>query len=453
MTVYLVLPNSNTSNNIYSFSEAFYLSGFLKKGGLHISTLLIDKNDIEKFELLNEKNVLLISMWDGIELVDWFKNLNKYSSPQKVVLFGITAQIYGSYIKNFCNFHLNIINSNKYHDVYREFTKKSYVDDDCDELSHLDISLMQISSLPIIPIISSRGCPNSCSFCAINCSCEPHQEYFIRPCQDVYNDLKTWSEFGKTIFYFVDSCFLTKDKNNLQRIKNLCELIISNKLEISFFIETRVDSIDKDILLLLKKAGLRRVLLGVENFNSNVLNRYNKNIKIPQIYAAIETLQKLNINIDITLIMFDQLTTKQELIDNLNAIIANKIYKFTDITGIFRRLILIPKHKIRDINTTIIYEKNKISFPDCIEYSYNYEIFDPDVKHLEKIINQAIIKFKQKQSKAMSKTLSLKSKIDFKEITTRDFLIIINNMIKNDDYYIDNYLDNEIEKYFNEMEK
>lgn len=454
MTIHLVIPNSNTSNNIYSFSEALYLSGYLKKYRINVHTIFINTNDIESFKSLNNKNIILISMWDGKELINWFQNFQTYSDPKRFIFFGLTAQNYGKEIKNSFNLKCEIINSYRYKDIIKILLDDvEFNNTQSEELSYLDPSLSQIDDLPIIPIIASRGCPNRCNFCAVNCSCEPHQEYCMRPAEDVYNDIACLVKRGKSIFYFVDSCFITKDKTNLKRIKFLCELIIKNKLNISFYIETRVDCIEESLFVLLKKAGLRRVLLGVENFNDNVLKRYNKNIQFYQIINSINILKNLSINIDITLIMFDPLTSKSELIDNLNAIIDNDIYRYVDIVGIFRRMILLPKHKIKELGKEITYGEFDLSVPEWMNYSYNYKIMDLEVSCLEHVINIGIKHFKQVQKEFLTNIQEIKKKLSFKEQSTKDFLIIIREMILKEYYSMDNYLQNRINSYFNELEK
>ena len=64
-------------------------------------------------------------------------------------------------------------------------------------------------------------------------------------------------------------------KNNRKYTISLCEQIIRENLKIEFLIETHLKNLDDELIILLKKAGLKMVYVGIESSSPNVL----KNIK------------------------------------------------------------------------------------------------------------------------------------------------------------------------------
>ena len=58
---------------------------------------------------------------------------------------------------------------------------------DIRELEYPEISLEQLRAVPMIPVISSRGCMNNCNFCAVSSMGKLHHEmYQSRNWESVY---------------------------------------------------------------------------------------------------------------------------------------------------------------------------------------------------------------------------------------------------------------------------
>ncbi len=179
----------------------------------------------------------------------------------------------------------------------------------------------------------SRGCAyGNCSFCGIvqkygNPRWRPFDEEFI------YNELITLSNAGVVSPYFTDEDFFG---NNVDRVIKIAQGIMdlkkSNKLnpELNFYFNMRVDSVvgkdsvgyekAREILSILKLAGLREVFIGVESGSSEQISRYKKNNEQFKSIKAIMTLNSLGIDVDIGFILFDPFMTMTDLVNNLNFI-------------------------------------------------------------------------------------------------------------------------------------
>lgn len=127
----------------------------------------------------------------------------------------------------------------------------------------------------VTTIFTSRGCPFSCSFCS-----RPHlgKKFRARSAKHVVDEIEVCLNMGISEFLFYDDTF-TIDK---QRAVDICNEIINRKLKIGWDIRTRIDTINEDIIKLLKKAGCQGIHYGVESGTEKVLKLLNKGISIPQ---------------------------------------------------------------------------------------------------------------------------------------------------------------------------
>jgi len=99
-SINIIIPDSITSNNIYSFSEVIYMVGYLKKNGVMPEVHVADTDylEVNRSVLSGKKNILVL-MWDGEELIRWLDAYGKYIAADRTILFGLTAQIYGKFLK------------------------------------------------------------------------------------------------------------------------------------------------------------------------------------------------------------------------------------------------------------------------------------------------------------------------------------------------------------------
>jgi len=128
---------------------------------------------------------------------------------------------------------------------------------------------------PTAAIITSRGCPNNCSFCASNIMW--HRQVRFRSPDNVIAEMKdVIKKYGVKNFRIMDDTFTL----NKPRLKEMCEKI--KHLDIRWRIETRVDYVDQEILRWLKEAGCEELAFGIESPNQEVLDRAIKGINLEQ---------------------------------------------------------------------------------------------------------------------------------------------------------------------------
>jgi radical SAM superfamily enzyme YgiQ (UPF0313 family) len=132
-------------------------------------------------------------------------------------------------------------------------------------ISNLD-NLSHPSKYFVYPHLSmSRGCPGKCTFCG-SPKFWRNQQVRFHSAHWFVNEIEALTKKGVTHFYISDDTF-TMDK---ERVLELCHLICKKNLKISWNAISRVDYIDDDILLAMRKAGCIQISFGVESGSEKI---------------------------------------------------------------------------------------------------------------------------------------------------------------------------------------
>lgn len=136
-------------------------------------------------------------------------------------------------------------------------------------------------------IFSSRGCPFNCLFCSSNNIFG--KSYRLRSAKNVFDEvLYLINKYGAQSIGFQDNEPLIDKK----RISDFCDMIINNNIKIKMSCRSRIDSVDKDLLIKMAKAGLRRITYGIESGDNETLKKINKHYKADIILKSFETIAK-----------------------------------------------------------------------------------------------------------------------------------------------------------------
>tara|TARA_B100000315_G_scaffold60545_1_gene54919 strand:- start:2459 stop:3874 length:1416 start_codon:yes stop_codon:yes gene_type:complete len=139
-------------------------------------------------------------------------------------------------------------------------------------------------------ILTSRGCPFSCSFCD-----RPHlgKLFRARSAGNVVNEIEVCTRMGIYEFLFYDDTFSV----NKKRVIDICNEIIKRKLDIGWDIRARVDTINEQMLRSLKMAGCQGIHYGVEAGSEKILKVLKKGITIKKVREVFELTRKYKIQI------------------------------------------------------------------------------------------------------------------------------------------------------------
>lgn len=143
---------------------------------------------------------------------------------------------------------------------------------------------------PFLIVAPIRGCPYPCNFCTA--PIYYGKRLRKRPVKQVVNEMQdNITRYGvKDFFIWADT--FTADKAYVNR---LCREIIIRRLPISWACNSRVDTVEREILVLMKEAGLWMISYGLESGNNDILKNTGKNLTAEQSRAAVTAASQLGI--------------------------------------------------------------------------------------------------------------------------------------------------------------
>ncbi|MFH1563728.1 MAG: radical SAM protein [Nitrospirota bacterium] len=151
---------------------------------------------------------------------------------------------------------------------------------------------VQCLRFPTTAMFTTRGCPFKCTFCSSHLIWGDSVRMMSteRVFQEVVHCME---KHGIRDFYFVDDTFTL----SRSRIVQLCNLFINNRLDISWSCFSRVDTVDYELLCLMKEAGCFRIQYGVEAGTESSLKTICKGTSLQQAEDAILWTKKAGIEI------------------------------------------------------------------------------------------------------------------------------------------------------------
>ncbi len=135
-------------------------------------------------------------------------------------------------------------------------------------------------------VLTDFGCPYSCTYCPISTL-----GYKVRELDEVIQEIKLLKSIGVNELFIRDQTFGVNKKRTLE----LCKRMIHENLNLSWTAFTRVDVVNEEIILEMKKAGCHTIMFGIETLNENLLKKYKKDITIEQIKNALILCKKKGI--------------------------------------------------------------------------------------------------------------------------------------------------------------
>jgi len=145
-----------------------------------------------------------------------------------------------------------------------------------------------------MPILGSRGCPYSCTFCS-----SPQMwttRYIMRDPKKLVDEMDYMkAKYGVSGFAFMDSTFIVNRRKVLAFTKEL----IDRKLEIVYQLPagTRCEAINDELAKHLAKSGLKNFALAPESGSEEMLAVMKKQIKLKDFFSAIRSILKTNMTV------------------------------------------------------------------------------------------------------------------------------------------------------------
>ncbi len=150
-----------------------------------------------------------------------------------------------------------------------------------------------VGNLPYAPILTSRGCPFSCAYCA---SSFLEKGLRRRSHESVLSEIKHWHhQYGATNIAFYDDALLV---NAEKHILPLLEAVIRSKLPLAFHTPNalHIREITDDTADLMFKAGFKTIRLGLETTDFSPERKHDVKVKKEEFLKAVKRLTTAGFN-------------------------------------------------------------------------------------------------------------------------------------------------------------
>lgn len=121
-------------------------------------------------------------------------------------------------------------------------------------------------------MLTSRGCPHHCGFCVTPAAFGPAIR--AHSVDRVLDEIALVARRGRGRLWFADPNFSYDE----ERVRTILDGIARRGLDVEMWIETRADMVDRELLDLLRHAGVHTLALGLESAVPSVLERSGKAI-------------------------------------------------------------------------------------------------------------------------------------------------------------------------------
>lgn len=136
-------------------------------------------------------------------------------------------------------------------------------------------------------MITSRGCPMQCSFCA---SAALHgRKLRLRSPEKIVDEMEFLiNEYNVETIAFMDDTFTLSSK----RVEKICDEIKKRNLDVFWGCTARVDNLSENLLKQMREAGCITIFMGVESADQQILDQVDKKTTIAKIRNAFELSRK-----------------------------------------------------------------------------------------------------------------------------------------------------------------
>lgn len=141
---------------------------------------------------------------------------------------------------------------------------------------------LPLKGRPFLIIAPQRGCPFRCSFC----TCQTYYGSRLRRrsidsvIAELVHDIATYHV--RDFFVWAETFVIDREY-----VAGLCAAIIDRGLRIAWTCNSRVDTVDAELLRLMARAGCWMISFGIESAEQDVLDRACKGIRVEQARRAV----------------------------------------------------------------------------------------------------------------------------------------------------------------------
>jgi len=118
-------------------------------------------------------------------------------------------------------------------------------------------------------ILTSRGCPFNCIYCSHS------RNVRFRAAENIVEEIRfLHDKYDVKWIHFWDDIFTVNKKHTIE----ICKTLLKEKIDVTFQCQTRVETLDEELLTIMHKAGCRVMGLGIESAHQKTRKFIGKGI-------------------------------------------------------------------------------------------------------------------------------------------------------------------------------
>jgi radical SAM superfamily enzyme YgiQ (UPF0313 family) len=166
----------------------------------------------------------------------------------------------------------------------------------------------------VTAMITSKGCPFNCRFCARYSNIIDKWGFRQRSAENVVKEIQELEGKYRSV-WIVDDNFLADNK----RSHKIFDMLLENGNNVDLLIKgTRVDQAEHGLYKKMQKANVKYIQYGIESGNQDVLDFYNKKFTLKQARNAISLAREMGFFINASFILGAPIETEQHFKNTIN---------------------------------------------------------------------------------------------------------------------------------------
>ncbi len=168
---------------------------------------------------------------------------------------------------------------------------------------------------PIAPILTTRGCPYQCSFCASGVTWKHQIRY--RSAENIIREIMLLKKTYKVKELHISDDNFTMDPNRAMKI---CEVFMKKRINLPWQCPNgvRIDRLTPPLLHAMKQSGCYAVGLGIESGNQKILDTVNKHLRLSVVPGVLKNLRREKIESYGFFILGLPGDTRKTILDTIN---------------------------------------------------------------------------------------------------------------------------------------
>lgn len=159
-------------------------------------------------------------------------------------------------------------------------------DSSCTKIPDPDYTILRNINTYRINVSTSRGCPGNCMFCS---GVPFWDKVYAREIDSIMRELDYLEEnlLPNTLVHFCDNVITFPER----RFLRLAKAISQRQYSLQFSCDVRADTINKDTAKSLESSMFKRICLGIEDSDNNILKKHNKGMTFESNLEALKLLR------------------------------------------------------------------------------------------------------------------------------------------------------------------